>query len=175
MARGSVEETLRIDGIVTCRADTTRVFSDASKRTLALKLGADAVVDPTEQDAVEFVHKQTGGHGARAVINCVTFKSIIPQCMAMLGIKGTFLMFGKMFPDGKVEFDLNAIHDREYVVTGTMSASVSAFQRAVNLLEKGIIKPETMGLLYATFEKQQCQKAFEEAIRPETYRVAIRF
>ncbi len=148
---------------------------DAAKRALAQKLGADAVVDPMQEDAVAFVRKETDGHGARAVINCVTFKSIIPQCMAMLAIKGTFLMFGKMFPDGKVEFDLNEIHDHEYVVTGTMSASVSAFQRSVNLLEKGILKPETLGLLHATFEKEQCQTAFEEAIRPETYRVAIHF
>ena len=148
---------------------------DDRKRELAKKLGADAVVNPKETDVVGFVKAETSGQGARAVINCVTFKEIIPQCMSMLGIKGTFLMFGKMFPDGKVEFDLNDIHDREYIVTGTMSASVSAFQRAVNLLEKGIVKPEELGLLSETFDKTQCQNAFETAIRPDTYRIAISF
>lgn len=148
---------------------------DEKKRELAKKLGANAVVNPLETDAAEFVKKETSGQGARAVINCVAFKEIIPQCMDMLGIKGTFLMFGKMFPDGKVEFDLNAIHDREYVVTGTMSAGVSAFQRAVNLLERGIVRPDELCLLEKIFDKAQCQEAFETAVRPDTYRVAIRF
>jgi len=148
---------------------------DDRKRELAKKIGADVVVNPLETDVAAFVKEKTAGQGARAVINCVAFKEIIPQCMSMLGIKGTFLMFGKMFPDGKVEFDLNDIHDREYVITGTMSASVSAFQRAVNLLEKEIIKPDELGLLSETFDKAQCQKAFEAAIRPDTYRIAITF
>lgn len=148
---------------------------DEKKRKLAKELGADLIVNPVEEDPVQFVRKATLGRGAEVVINCVTAKAVMAQCLSMLATKGIFLMFGKMFPDGKVEIDINEVHDRDLVITGSMNASVSAFQRSVDMLSKGLIKPDEIGLLSQAYDKEDAQMAFEEAVKPDTYRIGIRF
>lgn len=148
---------------------------DENRREYAKKMGADIVFNPETEEPVAFVRKITHGKGAEAVIDCVTFKAVAEQGIMMLATTGTFMMFGKAFPDGKITIDINYIHDHDLRVTGTMSVGVSAFNRSVHLLEKGIIKPEECGLLTAVYDKEEAQKAFEEALKPTTFRVGIRF
>lgn len=148
---------------------------DEERRKLAEKLGADQTVDPSNEKAVEYVRRATGGKGAETVINCVTAKAVVSDCLAMLATTGSFVMFGKMFPDGKIEIDINEIHDRDLSIKGTMSCSVSAFQRSVRMLEQGLLQPEKWGLLSGEFYMDEAQKAFETAVRPDTYRIGIRF
>lgn len=147
----------------------------ASKHELPAKLGFQDVFDPILQDPVQYVQELTDGKGADVVIDCVTAKTAAQQALKMLATKGALLMFSKVFPEGIVEVDFNQVHDRDLLITGSMSASVSAFQRAVNLLAKGILKPDEYGLISGLFPSTQAQEAFELAIRPETYRVGITF
>lgn len=148
---------------------------DEERRKLAEKLGADWTVNPLEENAVGYVRKATHGKGAQVVINCVTAKTVVSECLAMLATTGSFVMFGKMFPDGKIEIDINEIHDRDLSIKGTMSCSVSAFQRSVRMLEQRLIEPEKWGLLSGSFCMNEAQKAFEMAVKPDTYRIGIRF
>ena len=54
-----------------------------------------------------------------------------------------------------------------------MSPSIQSFDTAVCLLNKGLVNPEK--LLYGTYGIEEAVEAFETAIRPDTYRVIIRF
>lgn len=142
---------------------------------MAKRLGADLVIDPTKTDPVQEVKKFTGNVGAQAVFNTITPKFAVSQGINMLAKGGYFVMYGIVFPNVPVETDFNQIHNNEIHIVGCMSPSVESFHRSVNLLNKGILRPEELGLLSASYDFQHAEDAFCASISPETYRVMITF
>ncbi|MGN0975860.1 MAG: zinc-binding dehydrogenase [Gemmiger sp.] len=153
------------------------ILSDpvAYRREDALKNGADVVIDPSKVDCVQEVKKLTGGYGVNVVFNTVAIPNAITQGLSMLNMGGTFLMYGKVFPNEPVPVDINLIHDFELKLTGTISALDHSFQRAVKLLTSKRIRPQEMGLLSEVYAKEDCTKAFERSMETTTYRVGIKF
>ncbi|MDO5108272.1 MAG: hypothetical protein Q4D39_08345, partial [Coriobacteriaceae bacterium] len=66
----------------------------------------------------------------------------------------------------------NWLHNSEAVITGAVSPSVRSFRRSCDALSKGIIDPDK--LVSGVFDIDDCQKAFEAAIRPDTFRCIIK-
>lgn len=147
---------------------------DAVRAKLAKKIGADIVIDPIHCDPVEQVRKITGGAGVQAVINTITPKVAVTQGIHMLAKGGTFVMYGIVMPNAPIDIDFNYIHYNETRIVGCMSPSVESFHRSVNLLNKGILKPEELGLLSASYDYKEAQKAYEDSILPSTYRVMVK-
>lgn len=83
-------------------------------------------------------------------------------------------MYGIVMPNAPVDVDFNSIHFNETRVVGCMSPSVESFHRSVNLLNKGLIKPEELNLLSASYNYDYAQKAYEDSILPTTYRVMVK-
>lgn len=148
---------------------------DAKRREKALELGIDYAINPIETDLTEFIKNRTKGIGCKNVINTVSVKGAISQGMSLLSKNGTFLMFGKMFPNEPIEVSINQLHDNEWRMIGTMSASINAWHRAVNMLSKGVIRPEEIGLLSDMYDKEEAMMAYKQAIRNDTYRIGIKF
>lgn len=82
-------------------------------------------------------------------------------------------MYSSQHPDKPIEISPNWLHSSETVITGAVSPSVRSFQRAVNMLSKGLIDPEK--LVSGVYPCNQVQEAFEAAIRPDTFRIIITF
>ena len=66
----------------------------AEKRKTALSVGANAEVDPGEQDPVAAVQELTGGAGADVVIEAVGTEATISQGLAMTRRGGTLVLVG---------------------------------------------------------------------------------
>lgn len=81
-------------------------------------------------------------------------------------------MYSSQHPDKPISVSPNWIHNTEAVITGAVSPSVRSFNRAVNLLSKGLIHPEK--LMSGAFPIESAQEAFETAVRPDTFRCVIR-
>ena len=75
-------------------------------------------------------------------------------------------------PDKPIEVSPNWLHNSEAVITGAVSPSVRSFRQSVDALSKGIIDPDK--LVSGVFDIDDCQKAFEAAIRPDTFRCIIK-
>lgn len=75
------------------------------RRGLAKAMGADVVVDPTEEDPVASVTEATGGHGAEVVLEMSGNARAIDQGTRMVARGGRMSLLG--LPAGPVTLDLN--------------------------------------------------------------------
>lgn len=146
---------------------------DGPRRELAKKLGADICIDPTQVDAVKEVKRLTDGEGAAAVFNTTAVSAVAQQAIGMVAKLGTVVMYSSQHPDKPIEVSPGWLHNSEANITGAVSPSIRSFRRSVNALSKGIIDPEL--LVSGVFDYHDCQKAFETAIRPDTFRCIIKF
>lgn len=145
----------------------------AERRELALKLGADEVVDPTACDAVERVRELTDGRGADAVFNTCAHPAIAAQAVKMTAACGTCVMFSSIHPREDVPIDASTLHTFQIKVTGAVSPTIHAYFEAVQVIDKGILDP--MPLVEGLFDYTEFQKAMDTAIRPDSYKVIVKF
>ena len=106
-----------------------------AKRKLALKLGADFVIDPKNQDVVEEAMKLTDNRGFDRVIEASGHSEMIPPCIDMLARCGKIVLFG-IYPDHpKLNIDVDKLWFKEAGIQGVFGQS-HMFPRAVNMLPK---------------------------------------
>ena len=149
---------------------------DPQRRKKALDLGVcDFVIDPLAGDPAAQGREIIKAKGFNVVINTAATAPAITQGIGMLAPGGTFLMYGKVFPNEPVPIDINYIQNHSMRIAGTIDGDVRSFNRAQKILAHSIICPEKMGLLTNSYDASECQKAFEEAIKPESFRVCIKF
>ena len=146
---------------------------DETRRKLALELGCDIAISPKEVDAVEYIKSITDGRGADVVFNTTAIPAVAAQAVEMTGKMGRCIMYSSVHPADPIGISPDMLHNTEKVITGTVSPSIQSFDTAVRLLNKGLVNPEK--LLYGTYTPEEATEAFETALRPDTYRVIIRF
>ena len=126
------------------------------KRKLALKLGADYVIDPKRQEVVAEAMKLTDNRGFDRVIEASGMSEMILPCLDMLARCGRIILFG-IYPDHpKLNFDFDKIWFKEAGVQGVFGQS-HMFPRAVNILPKLDLK----SLLGPVYPLEKFQEAFD--------------
>lgn len=145
----------------------------AARREFALAHGCDIVIDPSGEDAVARVLELTDGRGAESVFNTTAISSVAEDAIRMTGNLGTCITYSSQHPDHPIEISPNWIHNSESILTGAVNPSIISFDQAVNVLSKGIIAVND--LISVIYPIEEAEKAFLEALKPETYRVMIRF
>ena len=98
--------------------------------------------------------------------------AVAGQALKMAAPMGRVVMYSSQHPDKPVEVSPGWLHSANPVITGAVTPSVRSFLHAVQLLNKGLIDPAK--LFSGEFGLDDAQKAFEAAIRPDTFRIAIR-
>ena len=146
---------------------------DMQRRKLAEELGCDITVDPMRTDPVREIKDLTEGRGADVVFNTTPISAVAEQAVQMTGKMGRCVMYSSQHPDVPIKVSADWLHNSEAIITGAVSPSIHSFDTAVRLLTKNIINPEK--LISGVFDYTQADKAFEAAIRPDTYRIIIRF
>ncbi len=106
------------------------------RRNYAKKIGADAVVDPVKQDAVEVVMNETG-LGADVVVDAVGH--LLPDCIKMAKKGGKVLVFG-MNSTALGTVRQNDITRNELTILGTY-IGIDTFPPAIAMLESGAVDP----------------------------------
>ena len=146
---------------------------DSKRRELAMSLGCDIAFSPIQEDPIDFVKTHTGGRGADIVFNTTAISTVAAQAIEMTGKMGRCIMYSSLHPDEPIALSANKLHSTEKVITGVVSPSIQSFDTAVKLLNKGLIDPSA--LLSGTFKYSDAKAAFETAVKPDTFRVVIRF
>ena len=145
----------------------------AERRELALELGASVAFDPTENDPIEMVQGLTEGRGADAVFNTCAHPAIANQAVQMTAACGTCVMFSSIHPHEDVPIDAGALHSFQKTVTGAVSPTVRSYFEAVQMIDKNLLDPTP--LIQGVFDYTDFQSAMDTAIRPDTYKVLVRF
>lgn len=142
------------------------------RRIIAEQYGADFTVNPLEVDLKQYIYDKTG-NGAEVVFVAVAPPKLAKQALELVAPTGSVVLYSSIHPDEDILFNPNYIHKTETVITGAVSPTIQSFDAAVNLLTKGLVDPLT--LVHAEYPFNAAQKAFEEAIKPESMRVLIKF
>jgi L-iditol 2-dehydrogenase len=137
----------------------------------AKELGAYEAINSKVEDAVSRVKELTNGLGADSVIVAVGNVPAIEQGLKMVRDDGNVVLFGGCPPGTKMELDPNLIHYSEINVTGSIDCNLETFERALHLIEAGLIK--TRPLITHKFGLDEILKGFDVADRLEGIKVLI--
>ena len=152
-------------------ARVTMIDLDGNRRDFAQQMGADAVVDPGSGSAGDLVRELTDGKGADHVVVAVGNHRANLDALDMVADFGTIMLFASAHPTTELSIDPNVIHRRQLTVMGARHPSVSGFHTAVELLSKRIV--DVGPLIQETVPLDEIGRAFELAIRPDTYRIIV--
>jgi 2-desacetyl-2-hydroxyethyl bacteriochlorophyllide A dehydrogenase len=140
-----------------------------AKRKLALKFGADYVIDPKNQDVVEESMRLTDNRGFDRVIEASGDSKMIPPCIDMLARCGRIVLFG-IYPDHpKLNIDVDKLWFKEAGIQGVFGQS-NLFPRAVDILPNLELK----SMLGPVFPLEKWQEAIDAHKTMEYARVLIK-
>ena len=106
------------------------------RRTLAVSLGADCVMDPSAEDVVANVKRLTQGQGAQAIFTACPAVETHTQAIEMVAKRGVVNLFGGL-PKSEPPITLmsNFLHYREAYVTGSHGSTPQQHAKALDLIE----------------------------------------
>ncbi len=106
-----------------------------SRRDLALRMGADVVIDPRDPHQLRRALDLTGGEGYPAVVDAVGSSTVLEQAVAMARRGGRVLEFGVAAPDDVAAVRPHDLFSRELTLLGSV-INPWTHQRAVALLPR---------------------------------------
>lgn len=130
---------------------------DDHRLALAKQLGADHTVNVQQEDAKALVESLTeGGFGADVVYECSGAELAAAQLLTLVRRKGRYVQIGLF---GKpVAWDLDQLCYKELIATGSNASIPSAWNRAIQLMESGLVK--TAPLITHRFPVTEWEQAF---------------
>jgi L-iditol 2-dehydrogenase len=142
------------------RGAKTLILSDPieERRTMARKVGASVVVDPTTESLHERIMALTKGRGADVVCEAVGKPSLVADALAMVRPAGVLQLVGVNPKGSTLPLDLFDVHYREITIHGAFGRGRS-FQRALKLMPTLGVKP----LITARFPLARVEEAFAHA------------
>ena len=142
-----------------------------SRRDLARRLGADIVVDPTQEDLAAVVDEATGGAGADAVVVCIGVPGLVGGALEIAGQRAKVCLFAG-FPNGvPSEIDPNLVHYRELQVTGSSNSTIQEYRDSLALIAAGDV--DVKSLVTHRFALGQIEEARAMAVAPDALKVAV--
>ena len=82
------------------------------RRRIGLEVGADAVIDPSEEDIAERIHAICGRKGADVVIECVGKEFAVVQAIKAAGFGANILLFSVPAVDATIQLPLFDIYKK---------------------------------------------------------------
>lgn len=146
---------------------------DDARREKAFKAGANYVVNPAVENAVEFVKKLTGGVGADVVVNTIATPKVWDSAIEMLAPYGRLIGYSSQESNDPVGISFGQLHSKEYEFIGTVSPTAESNMRAAKLITFGLIDMEEV--IDSRYPFEEAELAIKRACEPNTYRVIIKF
>ncbi|MDF3002462.1 MAG: alcohol dehydrogenase [Bacillota bacterium] len=159
-------QSMKLSGAVSL----TLIEPIADRREVALKYGADHVIDPVAEDVVEASGKITGGRGFDVVIDCSGSTRAV-GALPKITARGGKLIYGAMYPnDFEMPFNLyQYCYFNEIEVTGLFVAPY-AFPRAMQVLPAFQLDE----FIAKVFDIDQAVEAFEAQVSGKYLKILIR-
>ncbi len=135
----------------------------ASKRDLALKLGATAVVDPIHDDVEAFLASYT--KNVDCVIECAGLTATEADALRFAGKGATVMFFGLTGPDDTIPLCPDQVFKKELHITSSF-INPYTFSRAIDILASGQVDVKSiianilpLEELPASFENAEMRRA----------------
>lgn len=144
---------------------------DAGRRDHALKAGAHAVLDPNQGDISGQLEAKNDGRRADVVIVAIGVKSANDDALSLVEQNGKIMLFASAHPAEPMSINPNVVHRSGIWITGSTSKNRRSLYQASLLISRKIIDVRPM--IEGVLPLDQAQHAFEEAVKPDTYRIVI--
>lgn len=145
---------------------------DPARRQLAASFGASHILDPQVDDLVSATREATDGLGADAVVVTAGLADVAPVAVTIARPQGVVNLFAGFPPGASVPLDLNAVHYRELVLTGSQNATTDQYRRAVALLAR---LPEIDRIVTHRFSIDEATRAYEVRLAGEGLKSMVVF
>lgn len=109
------------------------------RRQKATLLGADIVVDPTNQDLKQIIMDETNGLGADVIIVAIGVPAIVNSTLKLCKKGGTVCLFAGFAGTGECTIEVNTIHYNEINVCGSTAYKRSDYLAAAEMVKTGKI------------------------------------
>lgn len=139
-----------------------------TKRDRAMRLGADATIDPRDADAKEQILSELGGR-AHIVFDCVSLESTVALGISVLQKGGAHQIIG--VPAGTIPVPLDLVQDWEITLHGNLMYVREDMLKAIELLRTQPFDLDEM--VTAVFGIDEAPAAFAAAGDPEQMKVLI--
>jgi L-iditol 2-dehydrogenase len=114
------------------------VEPDRERRDLALRMGAERVVDPFEEEVDVAVAEWTEGRGVDVAILATPKVRVDDRLLRIMAPRGRICAFsGLPRDDPRVSVDINALHYRELTRVGAYGCSSNSNAEALSILARG--------------------------------------
>lgn len=110
----------------------------------AQALGADWTINPQEGNLSAFVKEVTDGWGVDAAVIAVGSARLVEQTLPLLAPGGRLNIFAGIYPRDEIKIDPNLIHYGEYILTGSADSTPENMQRALDLIQAGLVDTESL-------------------------------
>lgn len=140
---------------------------DGDRLAMALKLGADDVVDVTTEDPVEHAKQVTNGHMYDVAFECSASPRALDTCIDVLKKTGhlqQIALYGK-----PVQMDLDKMLMKEITFSNSYAAERSSWMRLLSLMKTGKLHMEEFCSVVLDLEDwEEAMRMFE---RKEGYKI----
>lgn len=158
------------------RAMGARVLvSDVNAKRLedAKLLGADVIIDASDAEAsVRKIKEATSGRGVSCCVVTTPAKAALESAVASLADNGRVNIYTSYDYKPELPVDLNTLHRKEYLVTGTEGRTEEDFYQAVRLLELGRV--DVSKLISRIVSYDELVDGIRSAMSQDTYRVLLK-
>jgi len=145
---------------------------DASRLAYAKKIGADAVVDPSDGEAfTELIMSMTWGRGVDSCVITTPAICAVESAIKVLAPSGTINIYTSYGDKPNLPIDMNTIHRNEFVITGSEGRSENDFYTATRaLVNRKVVVDDLVSRIYPM---EQATEAVEAAASGAMYRVLL--
>lgn len=142
---------------------TKVIINDIAVNRLELCKEIDPSFITVSENVIDFVMKETNGHGVDAVITACPVPAAQQTALEVAANYGRICFFGGLPEDRKmVPLNTNLIHYKQLICTGTTRASLKQFKDVLGFVSAGII--DVKKLITAEFSLDEIDKGMELAI-----------
>jgi L-iditol 2-dehydrogenase len=142
------------------------------RATQAKLMGADRVVNPTEEDLQGVLNEETAGRGADVIIVAAPVHAAQEAALNLAAIGGRINFFGGLPKDRPtINFDSNLVHYKEIVVTATTACSTADCWQTAEIVNAGLV--DLSGLVSQRFPLSEAVKAFVAAEDRKSLKIVL--
>jgi 2-desacetyl-2-hydroxyethyl bacteriochlorophyllide A dehydrogenase len=114
---------------------------DLHRREIAIKMGADVVVDPINENLNEILKSKTNNIGPDVVIEAVGSIPTYEASVALVRRGGRILAYGAAPQDASMQLRPFDIYAKELTIVGSYAGTYDTWPRAINLIAAGRFNP----------------------------------
>ncbi len=136
------------------------------------RMGADRVVNPTEENLQSVVNDESNGRGADVIIVAAPVHAAQESALNLAAIGGRINYFGGLPKDRpNINFDSNLVHYKELVITGTTACSTHDCWQAAQIINSGLV--DLTELVSQRFPLREAVKAFSAAEDRKSLKIVL--